>query len=123
VQTGSLEQQVAAPYSVANLIGQFASGSSPPARLASVTVTGQDFFSGLGTVSATIDVASPCSLATSYPSNYTVTVSTAGRFEVQSGNDRHAGYMISPVRFMQVLERPSGDPVCDEVVHLYTADQ
>lgn len=126
VQSGTMEQQLAAPYSTANLIGQFASGSSPPTRPVSLSVTGQNFYDGLGNVPSTLDIASPCALNAFAGSNATVAVSPTGRINVRdSGGVQHAaGYLVTPVRYVMTLQRASSDPVsCDEVVHFYTAEQ
>ena len=126
VQTGSMEQQLAAPYSTANLIGQFATSSSPPARLVSLTVTGQNFFNGLGTVPSFLDIVSPCGLAANANSDAKISVSPAGRINVLDFADvQHAGgYLITPIRYVMTLERASSDPtLCDEVVHFYTDEQ
>lgn len=125
VQTGMLERQLAAPYSTASLIGQFASGSSPPVRPVSLSVTGQNFFNGLGTVPSVIDIATPCGLTAGGSSDARVEVSTTGRISVRDfGGVQHAGgYLITPVRYVLTLQRASGDATCDEVVHLYTAEQ
>jgi hypothetical protein len=125
VQTGTLERQVAAPYSTANMIGQFASASSPPALLNSVTVTGQNFYGGLGTVPSALDIVSPCSMVSGAAASANWTVTSAGRIDVRDavGVQHAAGYLISPARYVMVLERASGGPACDEVVHFYTAEQ
>jgi len=125
VQTGTLERQLAAPYSTANLIGQFASGSSPPVRAVSLSVTGQNFYNGLGMVPSVLDIATPCGLAAGASSDAMVTVAAAGRIDVRDfGGVQHAGgYLITPVRYVLTLQRASGDATCDEVVHHYTAEQ
>ena len=125
VQSGTMERQLAAPYSTANLIGQFAAGSSPPARLVSLSVTGQNFYDGLGNVPSALDIATPCTLAANATSNGTIAVSSAGRIDVRDfGGVQHAaGYLITPVRYVLTLQRASGDAVCDEVVHYYTTEQ
>jgi hypothetical protein len=125
VQTGTIERQLAAPYSTPNLIGQFAAGSSPPARLVSVSVTGQNFYDGAGNVPSSLDIASPCALSSNAGSSAAISVSPTGRIDVRDlSNVPHAGgYLITPVRYVMTLQRASGDPLCDEVVHYYTAEQ
>ena len=125
VQTGTLERQVAAPYSTANMIGQFAAASSPPALLNSVTVTGQNFYGGLGTVPSALDIVSPCSMISGAAASANWTVTSAGRIDVRDavGVQHAGGYLISPVRYVMVLQRASGGPACDEAVHFYTTEQ
>jgi hypothetical protein len=124
LQTGSMERQLAAPYSTANLIGRFVTRSSPPALLNSVVVTGESSWTGQGTVPSTIDVFSPCGMNTG-PSDGLVDVSAAGRFTVRFFNGDHmaAGYQITPGRYVHVLQRASAGPACDEVVHYYVSEQ
>jgi hypothetical protein len=125
VQTGTMERQADVPYAKETLVGQYAQASSPPALVPSVTVTAEVLFSGSGDVAAVGDIASPCSLVNSSPSPGSFTVSPSGRFDVlDTGGGRQAGgYMLSPLRYVLVLERASSDPSCDEIVHLYRAQR
>jgi hypothetical protein len=123
VQTGTMESQAGVPFGAGTLVGQYAQASSPPALFPSVTVTAEVFYSSSGDFSAVGDIASPCSLVSSGPTSGPFTVSSSGRFDlVDPGGGRAAGgYMLSPLRYVLVLERPSSDPSCDEIVHLYRA--
>jgi hypothetical protein len=121
IQTGAMQLQAEVPYATGTLVGQYAQASSPPALPTSVTVTAEVLFTGSADVAAIGDVASPCSLVGSASSPGTFTVSPSGRFDVLNpGGGRNAGgYMVSPLRYVLVLERASTDPGCDEIVHLY----
>jgi hypothetical protein len=121
VQTGMMESQADVPFAAETLVGQYAQASSPPALVPSVTVTAEVLYSGLGDVSAFGDIASPCSRVYSSQSLGHFAVSPSGRFDVLDlGGGRLAGgYMLSPLRHVLVLERPSSDPSCDEIVHIY----
>jgi hypothetical protein len=126
VQTGTMESQVDVPFATGALVGQYAQASSPPALVPSVTVTAEVSYSVSGHVAAVGDIASPCSLVNSSPSPGDFTVSSSGRFDVlYPGGGRLAagGYLLSPLRYVLVLERPSSDPSCDEIVHLYRAQR
>lgn len=123
VQTGTMERQVTAPYSSANLLGRFASVSSPPALLTSLTVTGASTYSP-NLAQSTLDIASPCALAPNSGATANLTVASNGRIDVRdASNVQHAaGYLVTPSRYVLVLQRPGGPP-CDEVVHYYFAEQ
>lgn len=123
VQTGTMEAQTGVPFATGTLAGQYAQVSSPPALAPSVTVTAEVWYLGTGGIASIGDVASPCSLVGSSPSSGSFTVSPAGRIEVlDPGGARQAGgYMLSPLRYVLVLERVSSGQDCDEIVHLYRA--
>jgi len=122
-QTGSLERQVAATYTTAQLIGRFAGVTSSPALLSSVTVAGINAYDGQGNVPSIIDIATPCSLNLGASAFANVTVAANGRIDVRVNGAQHAaGYLINPVRYVMVMQRPSGG-ACDEVVHYVTTEQ
>lgn len=124
VQTGTLRRQTTAPYTTADLRGLFAAEASPPALLNSLTITAATRYDGLGTAISTIDIATPCAMqaAASASASYSVSPST-GRIDVRVAGQQHAaGYLIDPVRYVILMQRSSGG-VCDEVVHIVSAEQ
>lgn len=125
VQTGTLERQVDAPYSMSNLIGPFAGMTSPAMLQNSVVVTGLNAYDGQGNVPSVLDIASPCSLVSGGLAGAGWTVSSAGRVDVRDsfGAQHAAGYLITPTRYVMVLQRASSGSACDEVVHVVTTEQ
>jgi hypothetical protein len=125
VQTGTLQRQLAAPYSTANLLGQFASSSSPPARLVSLSVTGQTTYDGQGNATSALDIATPCSLAADGFASANFSVATTGRINVRDamGVQHAGGYLVDPMRYRMTMQRASVDATCDEVVHHYSTEQ
>lgn len=124
VQAGTLERQLAAPYSTANLIGSFAQGMALPMLANSVTVTGRVVYNGAGSETSWQDVSAalPCGLQSGTTAPYSVPA--AGRISILDvgGNPLAAGYLVTPGRYVLVLQRASGS-ACDEVVHHYFAEQ
>jgi hypothetical protein len=125
VQTGTMERQVSLSYEAGTLVGQYAQGSSPPALVPSVTATAQVLYYPTGSLNALADVVSPCLLDNSSDGSLHFAVSSTGRFDLlNAGGGRMAGgYMISPLRYVLVLERASSGQACDEIVHLYRAER
>jgi hypothetical protein len=78
-----------------------------------------------GSLNALADVVSPCLLDNSSDGSLHFAVSSTGRFDLlNAGGGRMAGgYMISPLRYVLVLERASSGQACDEIVHLYRAER
>lgn len=124
VQVGTLQRQTAAPYATAALRGAFATESSPPALPVSLTITAATAFDGAGLATSTIDIATPCALQSAAFASASYTVSpTTGRIDARVGGQQHAaGYLIDPVRYVLLMQRPSGG-ACDEVVHVVSAEQ
>ncbi len=125
VLTGTMEAQAGVPFAAGALIGQYAQASSPPALASSVTVTAEVLYYRTDDVYSVGDVVSPCVLSSSGSSQGLFAVSSSGRFEVSdpAGGRQAGGYMISPLRYVLVLERTSAGQACDEVVHLYRAER
>ena len=125
-QTGTLERQLAAPYSTANLIGEFAQGMFPPALLSSLSVTARVVYDGAGSETSRQDVnaALPCGLSIGGTTTAPYSVSSTGRISILDGGGTPlaAGYLMTPGRYVLVLQRASGG-ACDEVVHHYVAEQ
>jgi hypothetical protein len=125
VQTGMLERQIAAPYATANLVGAFAQAMAPPTLLTSLTVTARVVYNGAGSETSVQDVNAslPCGLQTG-STTAPYTVSSSGRISIQDGNGNPlaAGYLITPGRYVLVLQRTANSS-CDEVVHSYLAEQ
>jgi hypothetical protein len=125
VHTGTLERQVTAPYSTANLVGSFAQGMAPPTLATSLTVTGRVTYDGAGSETSVQDVnaAAPCGIQ-SGSTTAPYSVSSTGRIGILdgSGNPLAAGYLVNPGRYVLVLQRGAGS-ACDEVVHHYFAEQ
>ena len=125
VQTGTMERQVSVSYAAETLVGQYAQSSSPPALVSSVTATAQVLYFPTGSLSTLADVVSPCLLDNSSDASLHFTMSPTSRFELlNAGAGRMAGgYIISPLRYVLVLERASSGQACDEIVHLYRAER
>jgi hypothetical protein len=124
-QAGTLERQQAAPYSTANLVGEFAQGTAGPAAQNSLTVTARVVYDGAGIETSTqlVNALPPCG----QQSGSTVapyTVSATGRIEIRDsgGSPLAAGYLIDPGRYVLILQRQKGS-VCDEVVQINHAAQ
>ena len=123
VQTGMLQRQAVMPYAAADLVGRFAAMTMPPLLVNSVTMTGTTAYTA-GAVTSAIDIASPCALTPAAGSSAQWTVSSSGHIDVRASGVQHAaGWLIDPVRYVMVLQRPSAGAACDEVVHNVTAAQ
>lgn len=125
VQTGMFERQQAAPYSTANLVGQFSQGTAPPAAKNSLTVTARVLYDGVGIENSSqyVNALPPCGQSfgsTTAP----YSVSSSGRVAItdSGGNPLAAAYLINPGRYALVLQRPPGSS-CDEVVQVNYAEQ
>lgn len=125
VHLGTLERQRAAPYSTANLRGEFVQGTAAPAALNSLTVTARAVYDGMGSETSTqfVNAAAPCGQA-SGSTTAPYAVSANGRFAISdgAGGPLAAGYLIDPGRYVLILQRPSGS-ACDEVVQVNYAEQ
>jgi hypothetical protein len=124
LQVGTLERQVGATYTTAQLVGNFAGFTSSPALLTSLTVTGINRYDGQGSATSTLDIATPCALAAGASAYADIAVTPDGRIDIRlSGAQHAAGYLITPVRYVAVMQRPSSSSTCDEVVDYVTTEQ
>jgi hypothetical protein len=124
VQAGSFEPQSPLPYGNAFLIGQYASsGSTPPPYANNATVTGTVVWSVPGSYTHTVDINSTSGgLVSGATGSGTTSVAPNGRVVVSSGGGTAYMYLISPVKYVEILG--TGFPTSpDDQKHLYKAEQ
>lgn len=124
VQTGSFEPQSAMTYGDEVLIGQYVSGgSTPPPYFNNGTVTGVVTWNTPGSYTHTIDINSTTGgLVSGSSGSGTTSVAANGRVVVSSGGGTAYMYLVSPVKYVEILG--TGFPTSpDDQKHLYKAEQ